>query len=60
MPMGEIDADRTDQYLPLSLCALGLSSASRSTMSLTSPVGWRAYARRLDRRQTRLHHASHS
>ena len=36
MPVGEIDADRTDQYLALSLVRASVSSsAARSTISLT-------------------------
>ena len=59
MPMGEIDADRTDQYLPLSAVRAGLEQ--RFTLS---DIGC-AHRRprplcrgRRDRRPARLHHAA--
>jgi GTP 3',8-cyclase len=42
MPLGDIDGDRTDQYLPLSLVRAGSPSASRSRTSPTRPAGRRA------------------
>ena len=57
MPMGEIDGDRTDQYLPLSIVRARLWNASRSTTSPTGPAARRAMSRAGDRRTARLHHA---
>ena len=45
MPLGEIDGDRTDQYLPLSLVRSRLASAGRSATSPTRPAARRAMSR---------------
>lgn len=58
VPMGEIDADRTDQYLPRARKAR--VSAPRSTISLHVGGAGALCARRRDGWQTRLHHAVHS
>ena len=43
MPLGDIDGDRTDQYLPLSLVRARLRrAAGRSTTSRIRPAGRRA------------------
>jgi cyclic pyranopterin phosphate synthase len=39
MPMGEIDEDRTDQYMPLSLLRSNLERSSHSRTSRSAPAG---------------------
>ena len=58
MPMGEIDADRTDQYLPLSLLRAVAGApvhADRHSLQDRRPGPLRPCRR--DRRAARLHHA---
>ena len=61
MPLGDIDGDRTDQYLPLSLVRARLAEQftlerPRLSHRRTGPL----CARRGDRRPARLHHAAHA
>ena len=58
MPLGDIDGDRTDQYLPLSLVRARLGARWTLT-DLPDRTGGpaRYVARRGDRRPARLHHA---
>ena len=61
MPLGDIDGDRTDQYLPLSLVRARLAEelhARGSRLSHRRPGALRAG--RGDRRKARLHHAAHA
>ena len=60
MPLGDIDGDRTDQYLPLSLVRARLQE--RWTLDdipykTGGPARYVRVAR--DRRPARLHHAAH-
>ena len=58
MPMGEIDADRTDQYLPLSLLRANLERAVHAHRHPLQDRRPGALCRgRGDRRPARLHHA---
>ena len=60
MPLGDIDGDRTDQYLPLSLVRARL--AERCTLEdIPYKTGGPARYVRVerDRRPARLHHAAH-
>ena len=61
MPLGDIDEDRLDQYLPLSLVRARL--AERFTLEdidyrTGGPARYVRVAR--DRRPARLHHAAHA
>ena len=61
MPLGDIDGDRIDQYLPLSLVRARL--AERFTLDghrLPHRRAGALRARRGDRRPARLHHAAHA
>ena len=61
MPLGDIDGDRTDQYLPLSLVRARLVRAVHARgprLPHRRPGPLRA--RGGDRRQARLHHAAHA
>ena len=57
MPMGEIDGDRTDQYLPLSLVRARLARIWTLTTSRPDRRPGALRAGRGDRRTARLHHA---
>ena len=60
MPLGDIDGDRTDQYLPLSLVRARLARAvhaRRHSLQDRRPGALCAGAG--DRRPARLHHAAH-
>ncbi len=61
MPMGDIEGDRTDQYLPLSVVRARLMdrlNAGRHPLSHRRPGALCASAR--NRRAARLHHAAHA
>ena len=59
MPLGDIDGDRTDQYLPLSLVRARLERPLEPDRP-AGPHGWSGALRahRGDRRPARLHHAA--
>ena len=57
MPMGEINGDRTEQYLPLSVVRSRLGGAGRCRTPTTAPAARRAISRGGDRAADRLHHA---
>ena len=57
MPLGEIDADRTDQYLPLSIVRARLHGPLDARRHPARPAGRRATCASRDRRPPRLHHA---
>ena len=60
MPLGEVGADRTDQYLPLSQVRADLSQRWTLTDIPYKTGGPARYMRRCrDRRPARLHHAAH-
>ena len=61
MPLGDIDGDRTDQYLPLSLVRARLAE-DFTLEDLDYRTGGPARYVRVegDRRQARLHHAAHA
>ena len=60
MPLGDIDGDRTDQYLPLSLVRARLHGALQLEDIPYKTGGPARYVRvKRDRRPARLHHAAH-
>ena len=61
MPLGDIDGDRTDQYLPLSLVRARLAEDFTLDDLDYRTGGPARYVRgRGDRRAARLHHAAHA